>query len=294
MVAPTPARYVYYFPQAGLSAPAIQMVVGSYELGTPVVDFDAQTGIHQSVVGDFVDFGNASGMNVIEARWQAGYMDWINLIPVDRWAAAGIAGGCCDAEIEAWARAYAAWQNQGGGRISFIVPFPEMNGTWTSYGYAPSYFKSAWARVRAIFDREGATAYWIFAPNGWSAPPFGIRDYYPGDDLVDAVALSGFNWGACVGQTWQMPQQVFGPYIAEVRGLTNKPLWISQIGTSEVGGDKGAWLSAAYAYFLEQRVRGAIYFSLDKECNWAVTPTQYRAAITRPGIGYTRPWNLKP
>lgn len=251
--------------------PFVQFVIvqifllGAYEIGggTTVAQLDARNGTHHSIIGDFVALDYLLDIDRIEARWQAGYLDFINLMPVAPLTAQQIAEGALDDTIRQSARNFATWQT--GKRTAILAPLPEMNGTWTSYGYNPEQFKLAYKRIRSIYSEEGARPLWVFVPNGWSTPPYSIADYYPGDESVDAVGISGFNF--CMS-FYQSPVEVFNPYVQEVRGFTSKPLFISQYGTSGLLQDQ--WLNQAFDYFYQNDIHGAIYFNVDKECDWAI------------------------
>lgn len=252
-----------------------QATVNQYLLG-----LDSWAGLSRSagkghaISGDFNDLevGNPD-YNVpvpLEMLWSNGYTDFINLNSGR--SAYAYASGQVDASIHAWARAYKSWVSQGQNRRAFLAPLPEMNGNWTAYGCDPGNFKLAYQRIQNIFAQEGVSrsqVWWVFAPNGWSSPCANnakIKDYYPGDTLVDIIAFSAYNFGTCPSSSqWQTPDQVFGPYISEIRNTVSsaKPIFIGQTGVSTFGGDKDQWLRDAYQYLAVQNVRGVIYFNID-------------------------------
>jgi beta-mannanase len=223
--------------------------------------------------------------------------------------ASAIASGADDAAIQAWAQAYASWVALGGHRRAFIAPLQEMNGYWTSYGLDPDNFRAAYQRIQTIFAQTGISrsqVWWTFAPNGYTRPgdpP--IQAYYPGDDKVDIVSFSAYNFGSCSGNPWplwQTPDQVFGPYIATIRQqvTASKPIFVAEAGTTSAGGDKDKWLRDAYAYLVQQNIRGILYFNSDKECDWAIYQPWlggrqvqgYKDALLNPNLRYFAPANL--
>jgi beta-mannanase len=66
---------------------------------------------------------------------------------------------------------------------------------------------------------------WVWNPNIDYAGSVPLPRLYPGDGYVDYVGLDGYNWGTSQSwSTWQTPQQVFDPTIADVRTFTQKPI----------------------------------------------------------------------
>lgn len=238
---------------------------------------------------------------ILNTTWNNGYTPFANIMPDGRTAAA-IAGGCCDAKIQAWADYYLAWTNQGGNRRAFIAPMPEMNGDWTVWGMNPTSFKAAYARIQSIFESRGVTRnkiWWVFAPNGWSTPPYDLNDYYPGDAMVDIIGFSSYNHSCRTA--WMTPSQVFDPYIQEIRTqvTTNKPIFVAQTASASAGGNKDQWIRDAYTLLYQQGVRAVLYFNGNKDCDWAVYrpdqgaySTGYRDAVSSPNTHYIPPATL--
>ncbi len=261
-----------------------------------------------SIAGDFKDIQDPNPAynipQVLETLWTNGYTGFINMT-TNTYTSAQIANGCCDAAIRAWAQAYAGWVAKGGNRRAFLAPLQEMNGNWTSYGNPldPPNFKLAYARIQTIFANAGITrnqVWGVFAPNGWSTPPYHIAAYYPGDANVDIVAFSSYNQSYATA--WMNPDQVFGPYIQEIRTTvtSSKPIFIAQTATCSAGGNKDQWLRDAYTYLVNQQIRGIIYFNGDKECDWAVYQPWsggrqvqgYKDAVSGPNSRYVAPATL--
>ena len=66
--------------------------------------------------------------------------------------------------------------------------------------------------------------------------------YYPGDDYVDWTGVDGYNWGSANGE-WQTFQQSL-PHIYPLLAAKGKPILIGEMASTEVGGDKAAWIDA--------------------------------------------------
>lgn len=264
-----------------------------------------------SISGDFINIEVDSPsyyiFDPLETLWNNGYADFINLSSTR--TAAAIANGTYDPAIRAWADAYKAWVSLGGNRKAFIAPLEEMNGYWPSYGLDPVNFKSAYQRIQTIFAQAGVTpnqVWWTFAPNAYTRPEDPpIQAYYPGDDKVDVVALSAYNFGYCSSNPWPRwdnPDQAFGSSIALIRQqvTVSKPIFIAETGSTTAGGDKDQWIRSAYPYLVQQNVRGVLYYNSDKECDWAVYQPwpggrqlqSYKDALSYLNARYTAPATL--
>jgi Glycosyl hydrolase family 26/TAT (twin-arginine translocation) pathway signal sequence len=186
-----------------------------------------------------------------------------------------IINGTYDTYIRQWAKAAATWGKP------FLLRFAhEMNGDWTSWSpgvnkNTSSQFVAAWRRVHDIFKSEGATnARWVWSPVAHyeGATPF--EKVYPGDDYVDWVGISGYNWGDTRRWSrWQSFSQIFEESYDIVEDLTNKPIIIPEVASAESGGDKAAWIREAFLKEIPgkfPRIRAVAWFHVDKENDWRV------------------------
>ena len=252
---------------------------------------DTWSGKRLTLVGTFIGFEDSnSNYNIAVPQgllWDSGYTPFVN-IPTTR-SLQYINSGSMDDAIRRMARAFKLWRDEGltkgQNRKAFVAPFPEMNGDWVSYYGTPANFKSAFQRVRDLFNQEGAApaVRWVFAPNGWSTSqdtPF--EQYYPGDANVEVVAFSAYNFGHCPAvqwKEWKSAAEVYTSYISRMRAMaSSKPIFIVQTATTAYtsGGfniqAKNQWLSDAYSLMaLSPGVSGVIYFNLGEgqECDWA-------------------------
>jgi hypothetical protein len=312
----SPAELSYVFlPLILTPPPLVPMLIGVYSpaymgqqgnIDLYLKGLDSWTGLSRTsnqghaLAGDFLDFEDAyPDYNIpvpAELLWTNGYTKFINIMSSR--SAAFIAGGSLDNAILRWANAYKNWVSQGGKRKAFLAPLPEMNGNWVIYGMDPTNFKLAYQRILNIFAQAGVTrdqVWWVFAPNGWSTPPYHIADYYPGDANVDIVAFSSYNQSYAV--PWMEPVQVFGPYLQEIRTTvtTAKPIFIAQTATCSNNGNKDQWIRDAYTYLVQQNIRAVLYFNRDNECDWAVyipggrQVQGYKDAVAGPNTRYIAP-----
>lgn len=214
--------------------------------------------------------------------WNGGYTPFVNIYSDH--SIQDIAAGGIDNQIRSWARGFATFANNGQ-RMAFLAPLQEMNGTWVPYGSSnPAYFKTAYQRIINIFEQEGVpseSVRWVFAPNGWSSTGWpGFEDYYPGDDIVDVVGFSAYNYGYSAGNPypkWETPQQLYQDFVNRIRVMApSKPVFIAQTGSTTYGPSgydinlKNQWLTDAYSFAVSlEGVRGIIYYNANMKYDWA-------------------------
>ncbi len=170
-----------------------------------------------------------------------------NALPVRstaaRFALARVVRGDFDAYMTTWARAAARWGHP------FFLRFDwEMNGKWFPWGWAangnrPGDFIRAWQHVHRIFTAAGAAnATWVWCPNVDPAGVFGpLGALYPGSAYVDWTCVDAYNRNA----PWTSFDDLFGAsYAAIARLAPAKPMLIAEIGSTERGGSKAAWITA--------------------------------------------------
>ncbi|NEQ52688.1 MAG: hypothetical protein F6K11_21550 [Leptolyngbya sp. SIO3F4] len=284
----------------------------AYVLREQVQAIERWTGQQHSLVGLFLDLEAANPAYdipaVLNRLHDNGYSAFINF--TSRRTATQIAAGNIDKAIEKTAQAYGNWAKNLETPLIFIAPLPEMNGAWEVYGQTPDDFKQAYQRIQTIFAKEVPrdSIRWVFAPNGWSEPNHEFEQYYPGDQSVDVVAFSAYNWGHCKNASWkewQAPDIVFGPYIRRMQQMApEKPLFIAQTATTSIQPlgsnptDKNTWLIEAYRYLATSGVRAVMYFNILKECDWEIfshhgpTVNGYQTATNSPLVGYQSPEQL--
>ncbi|GAS97835.1 beta-mannanase [Mycolicibacterium canariasense] len=205
------------------------------------------------------------------------------------YSAAQIAGGRFDAYVAMWARQVA----QDGRR--FMLRFGhEMNGDWYPWsvgrsGARPEDYVAAFRRVRRIFDDSGANqVQWVWSPNVIiNDDRDAISHCYPGDDYVDVIGIDGYNFGDDGGHRWRTPGDLFGPTIDLVAELApNKPVWITEVGCADRGGDKASWITDLVSFLESTDVVGLIWFEADKpgEPDWRLTSTRATGDAARAAL----------
>jgi beta-mannanase len=239
---------------------------------------------------------NISQMDPLVAR---GSMPLVTVEPWDsssttdpRYALKNIVRGDFDAWFAAGADAARAF-----GKPFYLRFAPEMNGRWAPWeaginGNTPQEYVAAWRRVHAIFVSRGAgNAKWVWGPNVFGGSAVDFTPYYPGSDVVDVLALDGYNWGSL--DVWQTYSQVFGPsYDALARLDPVKPVMIAETASAESGGDKAAWITSTFTREIAARtprVQTVVWFDVNKETDWRVESSA-RALSAYRAVATSQPW----
>lgn len=206
-----------------------------------------------------------------------------------------ITAGDWDNDIRRWARELRDF-----GYPIYFRPMSEMNGDWVTWGgtvngNTPDDYIPAWRHVHDIFRQEGATnVKFVWSPNrdGDAASAQNtFNTYYPGDAYVDYVGINGYNWGRLYTtpewtSQWQLFEEVFGPSYDVFTARTSKPVVISETASTEVGGDKAAWITNAFSRLPERfpRIEMLTWFHINKETDWRINSSSASLAAFRDAV----------
>jgi hypothetical protein len=211
----------------------------------------------------------------------------------------GIVSGAYDSYVEGWAEASRAWGHPFFLRFDWEMNLPAV-WPWSPgvNGNTPSEFVLAWQHVHDIFVRAGATnVSWVWCPNvsyPGSSPDGAL---YPGAGYVDWVSLDGYNWGTNPhgepNSRWLSFAKLFGPSYRQVtsRIAPGKPLLISEMASTEIGGSKAAWITSAYAEIPRRfpKIKGVVWFDRNNGdgMDWPLSSSltslrAFRKAIAQP------------
>jgi hypothetical protein len=153
------------------------------------------------------------------------------------------------------------------GGVVYFRPMSEMNGDWASWsgtknGNVPSDY----------IVQEGATnVKFVWSPNNRSYPSTATNDlkvYFPGDNYVDYVGISGYNQG----KPEESFEKVFGLTYDKISRLSRKPFIISETATYD-SYRKAAWINSMNNSLTSgrfKRVSQVYWFSANKEKDWRV------------------------
>lgn len=148
----------------------------------------------------------------------------------------------------------------------------EMNGDWCMYS-AYHYGKDAdlyvelYRYIYDIFRENGAdNAIFVWNPNERSFPNFAwnhYMSYYPGDEYVDVVGLTGYNTGTYYkGETWRSFENIYDGIYYEYANRFSQPLMIAEFASSSYGGDKPEWINDMFSKIEKyDRIKLAVWWS---------------------------------
>lgn len=167
-----------------------------------------------------------------------------------------VLNGSQDRQIRASARNLAKY-----GKPIFLRWAWEMNGDWYDWGGArngrdPAAFVRAWRHIHDIFVKAGATNVgWVWGPNWQSGPREAwndLRNYYPGDEYVDWVGVSGYT-----DATRLTPEVLYTGIYQEY--ADRKPIMIAETGVRKKGGQQSAdWIDLLRQWLDSHRAVGAV------------------------------------
>ncbi|HWR29953.1 MAG TPA: glycosyl hydrolase, partial [Negativicutes bacterium] len=148
----------------------------------------------------------------------------------------------------------------------------EMNGDWCWYsamyaGKDTDIYKAVWRHIHNLFDEVGVdNVLWVWNPHDTSLPDFKWNHplmYYPGDDVVDIIGITGYNTGTYFpGEKWRTFHDIYKQVDVNYSDWFDKPFMITEFGSNSVGGDKAAWIDSMFREIPEyKRIKVAIWWS---------------------------------
>jgi len=293
--------------------PASGRLAGAYISGAPwtpskIDEFNQLTGEQAKFIMWFESWSDngfiKSNYDAVYARgavpmvtWNS--WNWRNGANQPDYQLQDITAGNYDSYIRTWAQDAAAYKK------TIYVRFDhEMNSDWFSWGVCangnrPADYAAAWRHVHDIFVANGATnVKWVFSPNIRTACS-SYATLYPGDAYVDWIALDGYNWGTTQSwSNWQSMGQIFKPSYDELVSVAqNKPVMLAETASTEVGGNKAAWIRQAYLSDIPDslpKVQAVVWFHENKETDWRVNSSAaaldaYKSVLNDPGYSGTIP-----
>jgi len=331
----TPTKSKPVVAASGISAPARSKLVaptspylGLYTEQAPFnfATYDAtakKIGSDPNVVGYFGGWDEKFRVNAVENAWKR------KKLPILTWEARPIAAAndvvdepdytaakILDGNFDAYLTQYAKDIVKTGLPMGIRLNH-EMNGDWYPWaegvnGNKGGDYVKVWRHVHDIFQREGANSLiiWIWAPNivnNLSSTQKTLEHtaaLYPGDEYVDWVGLSGYlrpNYRA--GNDFSF-DYTFGPTLNQLRQIADKPIFLAEIGASEIGGHKATWITSLFEGLNKPEnsdVIGFSWFSLaitsyvggERATNdWRVdsradTLAAFKAGLNVPGSRFT-------
>jgi hypothetical protein len=277
--------------------------LGAYTPGAPanasaLTEYAAKVGRQPDIVMWYRDFGlPLMYSNEIRNLGATGQIPLVTWEPYGQ-SLSQIATGAYDKYLHESAAIAKSWAKPLEIRFAH-----EMNGNWYPWGASTSTstssaaaYVAAWRHVVDVFRADGVqNVKWVWAPNVQEGTKYQISPYFPGDSYVDYVGLDGYNWGTVGGETWQSAGAVFGSSYSVATQISTKPVIITEIGSSETGGDKAAWIRSAFMTEIPKlfpRVAAVVWFDKSQEDSWQIDSSQssleaYRSVVACSTYGGT-------
>ena len=202
-----------------------------------------------------------------------------------------------DGKADEYIRDYAKGVKNYGEEI-WLRPLHEANGDWYDWGVGKkdagntdANVVEAFRHIVKIFREENVeNVKWVWTTNASNqGSGTTLTGNYPGDDYVDYISIDGYNWGKCQSwSNWQTFSQVFKKAYNALASI-DKPLFIAEISSSELGGNKAEWITDMFEHFATDfsRVFAVMWFSQSKEANegdWALNTSQEAVDAWKAGI----------
>jgi beta-mannanase len=253
--------------------------------------FEADYGKQPAVVLIFLDWGQFPDENVIRDVYAAGstlmvtWEPWVAVqkAPIDYRA---LLTGGDDAYIHRFALKMKAIS-----KTVFLRFAHEMNGDWYPWSgekVGKEIYVGMFRHIRKVFDEAGArNVRWVFSINVENVPSgndYGF--YYPGDRYVDYIGLDGYNWGSTQPWShWRSFKDLFFGIYQKVVKQYQKPVIISEFGTTSSGGDKVRWLDEALTEVKRMpEVKALVLFNVDKETDWEIPSGSEAGRVFKEGL----------
>jgi hypothetical protein len=138
----------------------------------------------------------------------------------------------------------------------------EMNADWYSWGYkhvAPATFVAAWRHIVTLFRGEGAgNVTWLWTLQADEPGTGPIASWWPGPEYVTWVGIDGYYY-----RPYETFASIFGKTIAEVRGVTGKPVLLSETAVGPAAGQQ-AKIPDLFAGMREYGTLGLVWFDISQ------------------------------
>lgn len=220
-----------------------------------------------------------------------------------------IVGGKADAYLGKFARDVRAY-----GKEVWLRPLHEANGgDWYSWNVGNSSMANtdedvaeAFRHIVKIFRDSGASnVKWVWNINNENAGGGNTTSFtgtYPGDAWVDYISIDGYNFGTFHtvansgwASSWRSFVQAYKPAYTALAKI-DKPLFIAEFSSSELGGNKAQWYRDAFASLSTTfpRIFALMVFSMnDANGDWRINTTEASLQAWRECVAQYAPAPLK-
>lgn len=252
-----------------------------------IEQFQQMTQTNLGIVQTFVnvDVGYSSFKPTMDYVDSKGAVNLLTLTP-HGYTTKDINNGKLDKYYSGLAKQLKGWNN---GKEIWVRILHEGNGNWYSWSIGDSKvntadsYKKAFQHIVDLFRKEGATnVKWVYNVNNSNVGKnAGFTNAYPGKDYVDYVSIDGYNWGtqSDVGKSTGFSEIFDAAY--QALAPLGKPVLITEIGCSESGTDKAAWVTDVYTQLkngVYPNLKALVWFDENKEYDWRINSSA--AALT--------------
>src|SRR3989344_3554816 len=191
-----------------------------------------------------------------------------------------ISEGKCDTFLQSVARNFKLFGKPLYFRFAWEMNLPNIEWGIKATKSSPEDFIAAWRHFHDIVKNEGTdNVIWVFSPNSETNESVPYNRLYPGDDYVDWLGIDVYNWGTT--QSWSSWQNFIYLFSSSYNHLVqispNKPLMISEVNTTDQGGNKAEWysnlLNTEIPYKFPQ-IKAVVFYNenrtLKENVNWLI------------------------
>jgi mannan endo-1,4-beta-mannosidase len=251
-------------PPAHASLPPLTAAyLGVFPSGTPsgyqpVAEFAQAAGKQPNLAGYFSGWAESFDTGYADTLRDHHVTLLVQINPTDA-SLAAIVAGTYDPYLRGYADAVKDF------RSAVVIGFgPEMNASWTQWGYnhvSPSLWIAAWRHVVTLFRRQGAgNVTWLWTVQADQQGTGPIEDWWPGAKYVTWVGIDGFYYRP--SDTFA---KVFGGTIAQVRTFAGKtPVLLSETAVGPQAGQLAEILDL-FRGMVTYKTLGLVWFNIDQD-----------------------------
>ena len=231
-----------------------------------VQQFAQTVGRQPNIILQYDSWGEPFSASFAVTALQHGATLLIDMDPTST-SCAAIAAGEQDAYLQSYAQSVKAF-----GQPVIISFGHEMNGNWYPWGWThtqPAVFVQAWRHVVDVFRQVGAdNVTWLWTVNSVDPTEGPIADYWPGSSYVTWAAFDAYYYF-----WYDNFSSVFGPSIAAIRQLTDKPILIAETAIGQVAG-QAANIPGLFAGVHSNGLLGFVWY--DQAQNYGIYHQDWR------------------
>jgi hypothetical protein len=264
--------------------------LGVYESGPPLTyqpdaDFVKTAGRRPNLVGYYSGWPERFATSFADTVHRHGAITMLQMDPTYASIQKIVAG-----DYDGYLRSYADSVRDFGHQV--VIGFGhEMNATWYSWGYGqvrPRTFVAAWRHIVTLFRGQGAgNVTWLWTLQADEPGTGPIAAWWPGASYVTWVGIDGYYYRR--SDTFA---GVFGKTIAQVRGITGKPVLLSETAVGPVAG-QAAKIGDLFAGMRQYQALGLVWFDIAQDQgiyhqDWRIEDSPAAAAAFRRGASTLR------